>query len=221
MQAKDLISDVVPAVQTTDSGAKALNWMEIFRISHLPIVDNDEFLGLISDNDIYDYNMADEPIGSHKLSLFRPFIMHDKHIYDVIDLVAKQKLSIIPVLNAKMKYLGIITLHDLVQHFSNFTAAQEPGAVMVLEMNHIDYSLAQISGIVEGNGAKILSSYIHTSDESTLLNVTIKLNTLDISAIRQTFERYDYTVKTSYSEEDKMKRLVEDRYEEFMNYLNI
>ncbi len=221
MQAKDLISDVVPAVQTTDSGAKALNWMEIFRISHLPIVDNDEFLGLISDNDIYDYNMADEPIGSHKLSLFRPFIMHDKHIYDVIDLVAKQKLSIIPVLNAKMKYLGIITLHDLVQHFSKLTAAQEPGAVMVLEMNHIDYSLAQISGIVEGNGAKILSSYIHTSDESTLLNVTIKLNTLDISAIRQTFERYDYTVKTSYSEEDKMKRLVEDRYEEFMNYLNI
>ena len=73
MLAKDLISDVIPALKTSDSGQKALYWMDIFRISHLPIVNNKDFLGLISDKDIYDINMAEEPIGNHSLSLFSPY----------------------------------------------------------------------------------------------------------------------------------------------------
>ena len=81
MLAKDLISEVVPALKTSDTGLRALSWMEIFRISHLPIVNNKEFLGLISDTDIYDLNMANEPIGNHHLSLFSPFVTSDQHIY--------------------------------------------------------------------------------------------------------------------------------------------
>ena len=70
MLAKDLISDVIPSLRTSDSGQKALYWMDIFRISHLPIVNNEDFLGLISDKDIYDANMAEEPIGNHNLVAF-------------------------------------------------------------------------------------------------------------------------------------------------------
>ena len=82
MLAKDFISGIVPALHTSDTGQKALNWMEVFRVSHLPIVNDKEFLGLISDTDIYDMNMADEPIGNHNLSLFSPFVYLDQHIYE-------------------------------------------------------------------------------------------------------------------------------------------
>ena len=63
MIAKDLISDVVPVLRESDTGLQALNWMEIFKVSHLPIVRGEEFIGLLSDNDIYDLNQVEEPIG--------------------------------------------------------------------------------------------------------------------------------------------------------------
>ena len=65
MVAVDLISQNIPPLKTSDTGQTALNLMEIFRISHLPIVNNQYFLGLISDNDIYDMNQPEESIGNH------------------------------------------------------------------------------------------------------------------------------------------------------------
>src|SRR5512145_778024 len=99
MLAKDLISDVIPSLRTSDSGQKALYWMDIFRISHLPIVNNVDFLGLISDKDIYDNNMAEEPIGNHQLSLFSPFVTFNQHIYEVMELASELQLSVVPVLD--------------------------------------------------------------------------------------------------------------------------
>jgi len=51
MLSKEMMSDIVPALKTSDTGFQALTWMDIFRISHLPIVNNREFLGLISDKE--------------------------------------------------------------------------------------------------------------------------------------------------------------------------
>jgi len=221
MLAKEIISDIVPVLHTSDTGSKALNWMEIFRISHLPIVNNEEFLGLISDTDIYDYNMADEPIGSHSLSLFRPFVMCDKHIYEVIDQIAKLKLTILPVLDYDKKYLGVITLHDLVQHFAELSAVQNPGGIIVLELNNNDYSLSQIARIIEGNDSKILSLYIRQHPHSTQLDITIKVNSMNITSIVQTFERFDITVKASFTEDQTLNEMYEDRMEALFSYLSV
>ena len=165
--------------------------------------------------------MADKNIGSHKLSLFRPFVMWDQHIYEIIGLVSRHKLSIVPVLDKKMRYIGVITLHDLVHRFAELDAVENPGAIFILEVSQNDYSLSQIAQIIESNDAKVLSLYVSSSPNTSKLEITIKINTVDFSAVRQTFERYDYHIKTSYSDDDKMNKLLEDRYEEFMNYLNI
>ena len=207
MNAKNLISDVVPALKTSDTGGHALNWMEIFRISHLPIVNNKEFLGLISDTDIYDLNMPDEPIGNHKLSLFSPFVTEEQHIYEVIELVAQHKLTVIPVLNNKKEYLGLITLHDLLQGFAKLTAVDKHGAIIILELNVNDYSLSEISQIVESENCKILSLYVSDSENSMKINVTIKLNTNDASRILQSFYRYNYIVQASYMEDNDLNNL--------------
>ena len=221
MLAKDLISEVVPALKTSDTGLRALSWMEIFRISHLPIVNNKEFLGLISDTDIYDLNMADEPIGNHHLSLFSPFVTSDQHIYEIIELVSRLKLTIVPVLNKKKDYMGLITLNDLVQYVADLFALKEPGGIIVLELHQNDYSLNQISQIVEGNNAKILSMYLTSPSDSMKMELTLKINQNDLTSIIQTFERYDYTIKASYMEDEDMDSFYSNRYESFMKYLNI
>lgn len=221
MLAKDLISDIVPSLKTSDSGIQALSWMEIFRISHLPIINNAEFLGLISDTDIYDLNKAEEPIGNHKLSLFSPYVLSNQHIYEVIQLVASQKLTVIPVLNEKKEYLGLITLHDLLQGFAKITSVDKHGAIIVLEMNIVDYSLSEIAQIVESENLKILSMYVSDSEVTTKTYVTLKLNTADASRILHSFQRYNYTVCASYMKDNDLDNLYKNRFDEFMRYLNI
>ncbi len=221
MLAKDLLSDVVPSLKTSDTGLQALSWMEIFRISHLPIVNNKEFLGLISDTDIYDLNMADEPIGNHNLSLFSPYVTSDQHIFEVIELVSRLKLTIVPVLNQEKHYLGLITMNDLIQRFANLAGLKDPGGIIVLELHQNDFSLSQIAQIVEGNDAKILGLYISSSDESMKVELTLKINRTDLSAIIQTFNRFNYTIKASFHEDEDMDSFYSSRYESFMRYLNM
>jgi len=221
MIAKDLISDVVPVLRETDTGIQALNWMEIFRVSHLPIVKGDEFLGLISDSDVYDLNKAEEPIGGQKLSLFSPYVYENHHIYDVIEIISRLKLTVIPVLEDEKTYVGLITLNDLMQYIEQIFSVREPGGIIVLDLNSIDYSLSEISRIVEGNDAKILSLYVKSSTDSRKIELTIKINRTNLTSIIQTFLRYDYTIKTTYVRDDDMKDVLEDRYNSFMRFLNI
>ena len=221
MLAKELISDVVPSLRTSDSGQKALYWMDIFRISHLPIVNNEDFLGLISDKDIYDANMAEDPIGNHNLSLFSPFVTEEQHVYEVIELASRLNLSIVPVLDHNNHYKGAITLNDLIHYFGDFSAVKEPGGIIVLDMNVHDYSLSQIAQIVEGNDARILSLYIRSHSDSTRMELTLKINRNDLTSIIQTFTRYNYTIHSTFMDHDDMDSLYENRYEMFMKYLSI
>jgi len=221
MLAKDLVSDVIPALRTSDTGARALSWMEIFRISHLPIVNNQEFLGLISDTDIYDMGMTDEPIGNHKLSLFSPYVLAGQHIYEVIEIAARLKLTVIPVLDDKKNYIGLIGQTDLLSQFATLAAVNEPGGLIVLEMSHHEYSLSQISQIVESNNARILSLYVRNSEETTMMEVTIKINNTDLTSIIQTFERYNYNIKASFMEDENLDYFYKNRYEQFIRYLNV
>jgi acetoin utilization protein AcuB len=221
MLAKELISDMVPALRTSDTGLKALSYMDIFRISHLPIVNTSEFLGLISDKDIYDMNMAEEPIGNHTLSLTRSWVTCEQHIYEVIELAARLELSVVPVLDEKNNYLGLITQTDLLKYFSELLSVKNPGAIIVLEMNQNDYLLSQIAQIIEGNDAKLLSVYVNSSSNTTKIDVNLKINRTDISSIIQTFNRYNYTIKASYMDSDLLTDLLDDRYEMFMRYLNV
>ena len=78
MLAEDLLSNVIPALKTSDTGLDALNWMEVFRVSHLPIVNNADFLGLISDSDIYDLNKAEEPLGYRTEIYLSSFVQSTK-----------------------------------------------------------------------------------------------------------------------------------------------
>ncbi|HOU30953.1 MAG TPA: CBS domain-containing protein [Bacteroidales bacterium] len=221
MLAKDLISETVPALKTSDTGQTALNWMEVFRISHLPIVNNQDFLGLISDADIYDLNQPDEPIGNHKLTLLKPYVTMEQHIFEVIALAAKLKLTVIPVLDENGHYRGVITANDLIQHVAKFSSMDQPGGIIILEMAERDYSLTQIAHIAESNNLKILSMFITSSPDSIRLEVTLKLNSNDLTSAIRTYERYGYEVKKWVSTDDMLDRFYAERLDMLIKYMNI
>ena len=220
MIAQNLISDVIPLLRLTDSGQKALNWMEVFRISHLAVVDDQRLVGLISDKIIYDLNIIDKPMSDYVGQMLTPHVRSNQHVYEVFALISKLKLSAVPVLNLYHEYMGMITVFDLAQKFADLVAVKEPGGVIVLELNSIDYSLTQIAQIVEGNDAKILSFYINEEKDSKVMNVTLKVNVVDLSSIIQTFVRYDYNIKEVYMDESIIQNLYDDRYDQLMKFMN-
>jgi CBS domain-containing protein len=221
MLAKDLISEIIPSLKTSDTGQTALNWMEIFRISHLPIVNNEEFLGLISDADIYDMNQPEEPIGNHSLTLFKPYVKGEQHIFEVIGLASKLKLTIVPVLDENNNFKGVITTSDLIRHIAQISSLDQHGAIIVLEVSERDYSLTQIAQIVESNNIKVLSMYLTSKPDSIRLEVTLKLNSTELTSVIRTFERYNYEVKAWVTADDSLDRFYSERLDMLIKYLNI
>lgn len=221
MLAKDLIVDSIPVVKTSDTGNEALSWMEMHRVSHLPIVNNEEFLGLVSDTDIYDNNCGEDALGNHNLSLVRPYVFANQHVFEVVDVVAKLGITVIPVLDDRKHYLGSVTLNKLVSEFSKMISVEKAGGIIILEMTIHDYSLTEIAQIVETNNAKILTLFVSSTDNSTEISVTIKIDITDMTSVIQTFERYNYKIKASFLSEDMLKVFYQDRYDSFLNFLSI
>ncbi len=220
MLAIDLISDLIPPLKTSDSADKALLLMNDFKVGHLPIVNNTEFLGLITEEDIYELNESDQPIGNHTLSLINPYVYNWQHIYDVMRVMAEQKLTVVPVLDEKQNYLGLISINSLLNYFAEITSLASPGGVIVLEVGQRDYSLSEIARIVESNDMHILSSYITSRADSTKVEITLKLDKSELSAVIASFIRFNYTIKSSFHQRSGSDDTM-DRFDSFMNYLNI
>jgi CBS domain-containing protein len=193
--------------------------MAEFRVNHLPIVNESQLLGVISDEDLIEVRDYELPLGSITLSVNNAFVSKEQHVYDVIRLFAEKRLTLVPIIDENKNYLGVISINSIVEYIANLTSVKEPGGIIVIEINNRDNSLAHISQIVESNNAQILSSYITSHPESTRLEITLKLNRTDISAIVASFLRYDYTIVATYNDL-KSDSGSSDRYDQLMNYLS-
>jgi CBS domain-containing protein len=220
MLAGDLITDEIPPLKITDTVELALDWMEQFKVSHLAVVNGRELVGVVSETDLLDYEKPDEPINVSKLHLLRPSIHFYQHAYDVVRLLSSLNLTLVPVLDEKELYKGCVTLKGIVHNLSAMMSVQNPGGVIVLELNQADYSLTQIANIIESNDTKILSLHVSSIPDSTKMEVTIKLNREDLSRVLQTFNRYNYSVKAIFQHQD-FNRGLDDRLNEFLHFLNI
>ena len=220
MIALKLINDEIPPLKHSDTAEKALNWMEEFKVSHLPVLKNGNFVGLVSESDILDQMELDATLDNLFQHLPRPYALAKDHIYQVLSKISEWKLSLIPILDDDENYMGCTTVQQLMKLIAQTGSIRENGGILVLEMAAIDYSLAQIAQIVESNDAKILSSYIMSSPESTNIEVTLKINLIELDRIIRTFERYDYTIKASFQKSSSLDDM-NFRYDALMNYLNM
>ena len=205
MLAIELISDAIPPIHTSDSVQKVMDRMVEFRVRHLPIVNEEQFLGLVGENDLIAVSDYQTSIGALALSLVNPYVLEDQHIYDVIRLFYEQQL---------------ISINAMNEYFAKITSVAQPGGIIVLEINNKNNSLAHMAQIVESDNAQILSSYVMAHPDSTRMEVTLKVNKQDISAIIATFLRYEYDVKATFNhtgDNDNSR----DRYDSLMNYLNL
>lgn len=219
MVASELITYDIPPLKISDSGTKALDWMEEFKTSSLPVVNGNKYVGLIDESDILDRNDSDEIIEAYNLNFQRPLGFQNQHLFEIIGIMSENDIMVLPIVDSNQHYLGLITSETIVKEFSKAVSVNNAGSIITLEVNLRDYSLAEIAKMVESDEAKILSSFITSHSNSNKLEVTLKINKTDISRILHTFERFNYVVTASYNESEYHKDL-QDRYDEFMRFLN-
>ena len=219
MIAADLMTDTIVPLRTSDTGAEALVTMNDFYIRHLPVVNNETLLALISEDDVLNADPA-AAVGTYYQPSRPAAVLASTHLYDVMKLVAEHKLTVVPVVDKLENYQGMITAEHLLRFFGETGTFRDPGSILVLSMTRHDYSMAEIARIAEGEGAIVLSSFVQTIPDSSRIEVTIKLNSQQVGAIIATLERYDYVVKASFNER-QLQDALKDRYDSLINYLNI
>lgn len=219
MTAESLISDAIVPLSPADTGEEALGVMNEFYVRHLPVVENGELKAVISEDDILDAD-ALEAVGGYRLPVRPPSVFPDDHLYDVMRILTEYKLTVVPVINREGTYIGMITNEDLLRTFGESSTFSSQGSIVVLEVLRNDYSLSEISRIVESEGAIIMSSFIRSFEGSNRLEITIKVNSQSIAATLATFERYNYNVKASFNEK-QLNDALRERFDSLMNYLEV
>ena len=219
MQAYKLLSSRIQPIHPDEDGNRAIELMNLYRVNHLAVVKNDFFLGVISDKEINLWNSTDDCIEEHLSNLASPYVLYNQHLFDIIEVLEKNNLSVVPVLDEDQHFKGVITSRKLLYTIANSAAIQSVGGVVVLQMHNNDYSMTEIANIIESNDTKILSSYVTSTSESSRIEITLKLNKTDITAIVKDLERYEYEIIASYKEEDTDIDFLE-RYEQLLRFLN-
>ncbi len=221
MVAADIINLMIPPLKATDDAHKAMVWMEEFRCNHLPVLENNLLLGFISEGIILEANDIEKKLTDFELVGKSCTVGQDSHFYDILKIAGEHKLQIVAVVNEAGEYEGVITVQDIMTSFAQTAAVQIPGGILILSIDLIDYSLAEISRLIEENNAKILSSImVEDPMDNRKIKLTIKINQLDLTRIVATLERFEYKIIGRY-QEDKKDFEDKDRIDMLMRYLNI
>lgn len=220
MDSKSLISSEFPVLSLEDSGEKALRLMNEYRVFHLPLIQRDNYLALISEDDILDWDTPEEPLSLAEFLTFRPAVSEGSHPYEAVRIAKEFNLSVLPVVDKQNHFSGVITIDSLFSFLTDNNAIKSHGSILVFEMEQRNYSLSEIARICETNSVSILSLTVKNKDEQGMIWVTIKVNSNDIQALVSTFDRFNYTMtevySTSFTKED-----VQQNYDMLMHYINL
>jgi len=222
MIAEELINHMIPPLKVSDDAHKAIVWMEEFRCNHLPVIDEGKLMGFISEEIILEANDIEKPLRDFGLVSKECAVHNETHVYDILRVASDHKLQIVAVLNEEDQYIGVITIQDVMTSFAQSAAIQMPGGIIVLSMNLIDYSLAEIARLVEENNAKIIS-FMMVEDplDKGKIKLTLKINQEDLSRVIATLERFNYRIIARYQENRSDPSNEKERLDMLMRYLNI
>lgn len=221
MKASELINQMIPALKLSDTADKAILWMEEMKTNQLPVIDGLKFKGLISEDIILESNDLDREIGNFQLISEQCFVNEDQHLFDVIRLAKECNSELVAIVNSNDEFIGVSRHEDTMSAFSSTLAVQGQGGILVLAMRYIDYSMSEISRLIESDDAKILGSYLSQDQkDANSVFLTLKINKKDLTTVVATLERFEYNIIAKFYESTNIGS-EQERLDNLLNFLNI
>jgi len=216
----DIISEGIPVLRPEDSVHLAKEIMMDNHVAHLPVTNDNKLLGCISEDNLLDASSDDAPVISLQAFFSQVSVQGFAHILDTLHVSSEFQLTLIPVVGVDAEYLGCITNLDLLRHTEKIIGAGDPGAIIVLEMERVNFVFSEIIKLVETNDAQVTQLNTYTDPLNSTFYITLRINKLEVSGIVATFQRYDYKIKYYFGEEQYENEL-RSNYNHLMNYLSI
>lgn len=214
-----IIAADVPVLATTDTVDKALGIMEENFLRMLPMVSEENYIALVTEKELMEIEDQDTELGSLTALQQKPGISIAAHPLEAMRILDQFNLAILPVLDLEQKYLGSVTAESMLKYFSEHSGIENPGGIIVLEIEPRNYSLYQIARICENEDVTILSSQLYTNPAG-VMEVTLKTNRTSLDALVSSFERYEYKVIEVHGDPRSREDLM-DKYKLLMTYLNM
>lgn len=221
MLAAELIDPMLPALKPTDLVGQALVWMEEHRVGQLILTDQGDYRGIVSEELLMDVADDERPLRDMMCLFEQIFVNEDQHMLEVLGLAIQHQMQVIAVIGEGREFSGTISVNELLKKFAQDLGVQEVGAILILNMNERDYSMAEISRLIESNNVKIISSYFSSAafgmpDRSRL---TLKLNRRDITPVISTLERFGYRIESAFANAP-VESIDQERLDLLLRYLN-
>ncbi|MBC6400547.1 MAG: CBS domain-containing protein [Ekhidna sp.] len=220
MVAEQLINYMVPPLKKEDDITRAKQWMDEFRVKQLPVVDDQKLLGFISEDLIYDSGIMYAGVGEYPLIGENCFVVLSNHYYDILKVQSNHNTDMVAVLDFDENFKGVVLISDVVMEFTNTAIVNAEGAIITLKSSLNDYSLSEISRIVEMNESIILGVNINPDkDNPSLIEIVLRINHQSVNQIAAGLSKSGYSVTSSFNIEDNSFD-ERDRYGLLMKYLN-
>jgi acetoin utilization protein AcuB len=214
-----LISETIPFLQGDKPVARALEEMQETGFRHLPVVQDGKYQGLIDEEELMD---ADEklPLSDLHRHLMPLAVHHNDHFLQAVKIARQYDLTVVPVLTEEKVLEGSIDIATLFRQLADTCGAAETGSLIVLMLDNSDFSVGEISRLVESNDAHITQLNTWTEPVSQQFHVSLRINKQEVSDLVSTFQRHEYTVLYYFGEE-LYRNEIQSNYDHLMNYLNL
>lgn len=212
------ITNDFKAIDSQETIVAAQDFLIDLSFSHFPIVEEGVYIGSIAADDLETFD-ADKKVGDYKYTLEHFFARTNMIWLDVLEVFANNQTNIVPVLDEMNNYVGYYEIGDIMKFFHETPFLKEPGGIIIVKKGILDYSMSQITQIVESNNGKLLGLFVSDSDIESI-EITIKISLGAMNEIIQTFRRYNYEIVSEHQEDNYINNLKE-RSDYLDKYLNI
>ncbi|MGB3780369.1 MAG: cbs domain containing protein [Tunicatimonas sp.] len=220
MIARELINPLIPALRGRDDIAKATSLMDDLTVAQLPVVEDTDFRGFVTSDMLFDDLFGHATIGEYQPKAQDCFVRQDQHFYEIAKALSDCDQTMVAVIDDQGEFMGVIDAATMMASFSKNAAVQSPGGIIELSVKQIDYSLAEITRLIEADGVKILGCFIRNEPDPTKIRVTMKLDKKDIARTVATLERFNYHVQALFQEE-LIDTYEKERLDALLRYLDI
>ncbi|SHF84103.1 CBS domain-containing protein [Flavobacterium segetis] len=214
----EYITNDFKAIDSQDTIAAVQLFFDELHFSHFPIIEDGIYIGSIAADDIETFDF-DKKVADYRFTLEVFFTRTTTIWLDVLEVFAKNHTNLVPVLDDNNKYVGYYEIEDIIKFFHETPFLKEVGSIIIVKKAILDYSMSQITQIVESNNGKLLGLFVSGANVESV-EITLKINLGAINEIIQTFRRYDYEILSEHQEDNYINNLKE-RSDYLDKYLNI
>jgi Mg/Co/Ni transporter MgtE len=214
----DYITNDFKAIDSQETIATVQDFFSELTFSHFPVVEEEIYIGSVASEDVETFDSYKKII-DYRYSLEGFFARNTMIWLDVLEVFAKNKTNLVPVLDESNKYVGYYEISDIMNFFHETPFLREQGGIIVIQKRTLDYSMGEITQIIESNNGKILGLFVSEADSENT-QVTIKISLGVMNEIIQSFRRYNYEIMSEHFEDNYINTLKE-RSDYLDKYLNI